>query len=519
MKKITIWAAAVALAATAMSCKNDFDNDVEDILITAGDANFSKYVALGNSLTSGYRDNALYASAQQESYPNLMAMQMKAAGGGEFKLPLMPNETGGFANLGIAGKLMLQSANGALAPVPTKAGGDLDNVASGGPYQNMGVPGAKSYHLIAPGYGSAAGLASGTANPYFVRFATSPNASVLQDAIAQKPTFFSLWIGNNDVLSYASNGGTNPVSVNGQTYHAPATVQTGTDPKLYKANDISSPELVAGSIKIIIEGMKSAGAEKGVIANIPSITSTPFFTRVPYNAVNLSEAQATQMNNALLKNLKAALTAFGQGDRVNLAAAGANPVLIVDNALADLSAQLTAAFSQAGVPAAQAAMLGKVFGQARHAKSGELLTLTSSSVLGKDAMTNAAPTAGTQFIVGVTFPLGDNFSLTAKEIENVNKATAAYNAAISSLANQYGLALVDINSLMNRLNSQSGIVWNGVRYNAGFVTGGTFSLDGIHLTGKGYAMVANEFLKAINQKYRSNLPLVDANLYSGVEFP
>ncbi len=46
----------------------------------------------------------------------------------------------------------------------------------------MGVPGAKSYHLVASGYGSAVNLSLGKANPYFVRFATSATTSVLADA-------------------------------------------------------------------------------------------------------------------------------------------------------------------------------------------------------------------------------------------------------------------------------------------------------------------------------------------------
>ena len=76
-----------------------------------------------------------------------------------------------------------------------------------------------------------------------------------------------------------------------------------------------------------------------------------------------------------------------------------------------------------------------------------------------------------------------------------------------------------MNAKMTELNSKSGISWNGVRYTATFVTGGTFSLDGVHLTGRGYAVVANEFIKAINMKYKSTLPQVDPNKYSGITFP
>jgi lysophospholipase L1-like esterase len=47
----------------------------------------------------------------------------------------------------------------------------------------------------------------------------------------------------------------------------------------------------------------------------------------------------------------------------------------------------------------------------------------------------------------------------------------------------------------------------------------SFLLDGVHLTGRGYAIIANEFIKAINAKYKSTLPQVNPNKYSGVKFP
>ena len=72
---------------------------------------------------------------------------------------------------------------------------------------------------------------------------------------------------------------------------------------------------------------------------------------------------------------------------------------------------------------------------------------------------------------------------------------------------------------MGELNSTAGIQFDGVKYTATFVTGGSFSLDGVHPTGRGYAILANEFIKAINAKYSSTLPLVNVNKYSGVTFP
>ena len=120
---------------------------------------------------------------------------------------------------------------------------------------------------------------------------------------------------------------------------------------------------------------------------------------------------------------------------------------------------------------------------------------------------------------GTATPLADKYVLTEKEAAKVIAATDAYNASISSLATAYGLALVDANSKMKELGTTSGIQYNGVKYTASFITGGTFSLDGVHPNGRGYAIIANTFIKAINNTYFSTLPFLDINAYSRVTFP
>lgn len=509
MKKIFLSSIAASLL-LAVSCQTDFDNSTEDVVVTSGDANFSKYIALGNSLTSGFRDNALYIDGQNESYPNLIATQMKRAGGGEFVQPLMADNNGGLV-LGttvIQGtKLFIESfANGSpvlknVAATPTTS------IATKltGTINNMGVPGAKSFHLVAPGYGNIAGVANGTANPYYVRFSTSGTSTVAADAVAQKPTFFSLWIGNNDVLSYATSGGSG-VDQKGNV-----------NPATYGSNDISDPAVVAGSIKGVLDGLKAAGSTQGVIANIPYVTSIPFFTTVPYNPLSPAAlgSNLTTLNTNLYGPLKQALTAFGAGSRINLlSATSANPVLIKDTSLPNLSVQLTAALTPSlGAPTAAA--FGQIYGQARQATSEDHVLLTASSVI---ASVNAGAPAAIN-INGVSYPLENQYVLTKTEAALVKTAVDAYNSQIATLATSYGLAFVNANAKMTELNSMSGIQFNGVKYTAKFVTGGTFSLDGVHLTGRGYAVVANEFMKAINSKYRSNLPMVDPNSYSGVKFP
>ena len=99
MKKIILSAFAIS-ALTLVSCNTDFERDVNNVTVSAGNADFSKFVSIGNSLTSGFRDGALYLDGQNESFPSMIAKQMGLAGGTQtFTQPLMPNNVGGFTNL------------------------------------------------------------------------------------------------------------------------------------------------------------------------------------------------------------------------------------------------------------------------------------------------------------------------------------------------------------------------------------------------------------------------------------
>src|ERR1700760_491985 len=55
---------------------------------SSGSANFSRYIAVGNSLTAGYADGGLYRAGQLVSYPSIIGKQMQAVGGGAFNQPL-----------------------------------------------------------------------------------------------------------------------------------------------------------------------------------------------------------------------------------------------------------------------------------------------------------------------------------------------------------------------------------------------------------------------------------------------
>ena len=509
-----------------MACEDD-DTTVgpitptpDPIVITSGSADFSNYVSIGNSLTAGFSDNALFISGQVASFPNMLASQFALAGGGDFNIPFMADDLGGMTLGGnpIAGnRLFLSFASGSPAPVPVAGQGstEITNVLSGS-FNNMGVPGAKSYHLLAPGYGNVQGVAAGLANPYYARFASSPNARIIDDAVAQNPTFFTLWIGNNDILSYAIAGGA-------------GIDQTGNpDPSTYGGSDISDPMVVAGSIQAMLEDLTENGAN-GVIANLPDVTTIPFLTTVPFAPLspeNPDFAPQIPVLNAQFAGLNQAFDFLGVPDRkLTFNETAASAVVIKDESLPDISTQLTQVLVGGGLDVGTATVLGLVYGQARQATADDLLVLTSQNViatLNEDAFAflqglGVDPaTAGQLAVNGVTWPLEDQWVLTPDEQDTANTALMAYNQSIEQLATNYDLAFVDANSLLAEINENGFPLADGSVVTGVFATGGGFSLDGVHPSPRGYAILANAFADAIDEKYGSNLPGVNPLDFTGL---
>ncbi len=486
---------AVMFMASA-ACSSDDNNVVPEEPITSGEADFSTYVALGNSLTAGITDSALFIEGQKNSMPFILSQQFALAGGGDFSQPMMSDNLGGLLLLGTQitqNRFFFDGSGPAVLPgTPTT---EVSNILSG-PFNNMGVPGAKSFHLVAPGYGNIAGVATGAANPYFVRMASSPTTTVLADAVAQSPTFFTLWIGNNDVLSYALSGGA-------------GTNQIGNlDPTTYGPNDITDPNVFASVFNTLVSTLTAGGAD-GVVANIFDVISIPNFTTVPHDPVPLDEATANSLNAQLFGPLIQILTALGEPDRfMTVSSEEENPVLIVDETLTNYSAQIAGALQGSGISADQAMLMGDLYGQARHATSDDLVLLVSSSLIGEEQAGIPAPFN----TIAVTYPFQDQYVLIPSEIMQIRTATAAYNATIASVAETHGLALVDTNALIDELASV-GADFDEFTLKDDFIFGGAFSLDGVHPGARGYAFLANTFIEEINEKYGSNLPPVAAADY------
>lgn len=524
-------------------------NDPEDVLldeeeevtelpeISAGSADFSNFVSLGNSNTAGITDGALFKAGQENSFPNILSQKFALTGGGSFTQPLTNDNFGGLAVggnripgvnprlvFGGAGPVPLESL---IGPVTVTTDIALNNPT--GPFNNMGVPSAKSFHLLAPGYGNLGNVSLGLANPFFVRMTGStPDASVLELAMAQSPTFFSLWIGSNDVLGYATSGGDGTNSL----------------------TPIDGPPGVGfnQTYGAIIATLTSGGA-KGVVANIPDVTTIPHFTTVPHNPLDPTNPdfgpQIPTLNGIFgqLNQVYAFLQSQGltaaAGRDIVFSDSAASAVVIKDETLTDLSAQIAGVLNASptfplfvqsfGLPAQAAPLvanlLGATYGQTRQATADDLFVLPSSTVIGTVNTANVVALMGLglpqqlagQFSAeGITLPLADKWVLLPSEQDEIKTATDAFNATIASATAAAQLALVDANQLMQQL-VQGGVSDGKYTLTSSLVTGGAFSLDGIHPTARGYALLANEFMKQIDATYGSNFEesgnLVDIGNY------
>lgn len=521
MKKFIYLILSLVLATGFVACEPEFENPISGDNYSSGEADFSNYVAIGNSLTAGYTNGTLYKSAQKNSYPAILSEQMKLAGGGDFTQPYYDDDTNDIGGMTISNtpilppKLIINVSSGGPERINATPTVEVTNIHPG-PYNNMGVPGAKIYHLVANGYGNLANLPLGKANPFFIRMASEPNKSIFEDVMAQQPTFFTLWIGANDVLSYATGGGV------GVDQDEAGNI----DPTTYGPEDITNANVFGLIYNNMVNALTANGA-KGIVATIPDVTSIPFFTTIPYNPLdpntNAGYAAMIPTLNQQYGLLNQAFAALGVPERsITFDPNNPSPIVIKDDALTDISAQLDAALQAGGVDPVTSAILSNQYGQCRQATANDLILLTAKSVIGvinqnyKQYLVGLgvpATQAEQLSVEGITYPMEDKWVLTADEITHARNATDKYNLIISNIAaNNNNVALADMASVMEDMKNGL-VIEDGSLYTADYFNGTnldnlTFSLDGVHPTSRGYAILANEFIKVIEMNFGAYLPRV-----------
>lgn len=445
-------------------CEPQFD----EVEVTSGTADFTSYVAIGSSYTSGFADGALSKFGQKASFPYLLSQRMEKAGGGEFNIPFLKGDKGTFPDYNVTqperykltlprlGLVNEPDCKGEIGLKPERIAAigdneiDLDDesqrIASPGKnFHLLGIPAMKAVQMIFPGY---ADVASYTANlpfsPYYWRFATDLRTSTLiEETKAANPTFFTMEIGMGDVSNYATDGGVG--NINGQN-----------------DEDIPSENTFRASVEYVLDSLIAWGAN-GVVANIPDITQFPFFTRIEYDLLELDNAEAQQLNTQWA------------AEGLTFQAGAHNSFVIREN------------------------------GQVRKIKSTELIML------------NIPVDSLKCYGWGDSIPIPDKYVLSEEEIGNIRTFTDLFNSIIAEETTERGIALVDLRRLLSNIHDETTI--SGINLSAEFVSGGFFSLDGLHPTPRGHAIIANAFIETINEQFGATLPRYQVADFEGVVFP
>jgi hypothetical protein len=423
------FAAAVLLA---VGCKTETESETV-VAPQSGTANFTRYIAVGNSLTAGFADGGLYLAGQLNSFPAIMAQQMKLAGGGDFPQPLFTTaQKNGSGYLKYGG--LSASGSPILIPVSTELGIRGQTTIANIPVtlytkftadnNNYGVPGIKLRDVKFAPYGNF--------NGYFERLlpgnAGTNNTTYLDFVTSKDFTFFSNWLGNNDALGYATSGG---------------------------VGDVLTPKADFNTTYSEVLDKLTAKGAKGIVATIPDVSSIPFLNTVTISAVLAGV-------KALVPTVQALYIATNAGARI-----ATNDDLVVLNFPTSLL----------GVPNANSLPYGLHPGN----------------------------------------PIESRYILDKDEVALVKDFVNSYNTSIKTLANAKGLAIFDAFEYLNTLKGPGRVI-DGVTLNTAFIQGKVFSLDGVHATPMGYAVIANEMMTQINLKYGSTLPRVNLGNYTFLKF-
>lgn len=478
-----------------------------------GDVDFTKMVSVGNSLTAGFMDGALYSASQNNSFPSIIAAQAELLGGGDFTQPSVNSTNGCFNPTGgcSLGRLVLKNP---ASPAPTPTAGDEGTALA--PYagskvdlNNWGVPGVTLLTALIPATGGPA-AANPAYNPYYARIASNPSAdgvngsTLIGDAaasLANGGTFFTFWLGNNDVLGYATGGASNPAILTSQG-------DFGT-----RFNNALNAMLAA-----------NANA-KGAVANIPNVTSIPYFSTVPVNPINLPSANADALNagfagyNQTLDALKGApfnLPAAEMDSRkITFTAGAGNKVVLNDEGARDLGPFWDQLEGAGAINSTQRQQLEPYRFARQGVVGSDLVILPAASHIG--TLVGGNP----QLINGITVPLADNWVLIPAEQTEIQNAINGFNATIATSisAQSARLVLVDMNAALQSVRAGT-VRINGSSFTASITPPfGAFSLDGVYPNPRGSAYIANKFIEAINAKWGSKIPLCNPNDFIGNALP
>lgn len=449
---------------------------IQEQTIDLGSLNFSQYVAAGGSYTAGVANanygfdwgwgihwSGLYANAQNNSFPLIIASQVnRIISPLVFTQHIAPGKGSGHLAL---------SPLGVLEEEVTDPSFSIQPAVEQFPFNNMGVPGMVMDKIdVSVDYERH--------DRHFARMIPKEAGplSYLEALEMAEPTFFTCWMGNEDlirgVFSY------NP------------------------ANELISPNVFREKYEALVKVLSSDSQVQGVIATLPSIIATPAFTTLLGKWQYLNEKHVSDLVSRY-ECTNARLTQWNDS--------------IVDaegdlSLLRELLEWREGAGGYFEYPVVEDPLLTEVpngdfwclIRKDRFLKEGELTYLHNDIVLGVFGMYDVATVIGPY-----------NY-LSIEEIALIESHRSQYNDIIRNIAaNNPNIALWDADKAFEELrqSNDSGLIVKGL------IEGSIYSLDGISLTPRGNAWVANQFIKTINESFETAIPEADVYKYGGLDLP
>jgi lysophospholipase L1-like esterase len=258
----------------ALVACNDVDDFEEralgpDGVLTAGEADFTRYVAIGDSYAAGVVNGAFTCSGQIYAYPTLIARQVGlevadicsppeelAEDFSAFQQPLITDP-------GVGSPLVLTSPGPPPVITPVAERGTPTNGDLFRPYNNLGVPGADLAEVNVASNQATSLDANSAFNLVLRGIGTAPEQAAILDA-----TFITFWLGGNDVLRTVLSGGLVPVT-------PPATFDAEYNAALDALLEVT-PDIVLG--------------------NVGDVSAFPFATAIPPVVVNPATQQPVLIN-------------------------------------------------------------------------------------------------------------------------------------------------------------------------------------------------------------------------------
>ena len=462
----------------------------------SGSADFTKFVSIGGAYTAGFGDGGLlHSGLQPYSVGRMIAVQLANAGGSStFVQPDINSENGyfGAGDDGIPGtsddegRWFLSVSRSTGAQGISRAPGDFASV--GTPYQgdmtaiqNFAVGKQTLGQFLVPN------AAPYPVNPYYARFdASSGTVSSLSQMIGSGGTFFMAWLGAYDFLAHYARGG------NENVFPEPTATVVG--PQFEQAVQA----MVAGN-----------PTWKGGVGTVPDVQAFDPTQAIPLNdAAQLGQlAQLAGAYNQTVDGFAAQsiITSTEAAMRKLSWSAGVNALLIYDADLTDLGPYWDGMVLSNQLTATQRAML-EPYKQARMAKEGEIVHLLATTVIGTNVV-EGDPTMG---VVGISAPLGDTFYLTGSELQYLETQRLTFNGMIKQAVATYGdgrIAVADFDGFFANLAGTMPATIDGTVVEYSFLPPtGMWSVDGLLPNGRGYTLMANKFIDAINNTFGATVP-------------